>query len=66
MMHLLQFAWTDLLNPEFYIVNGGLWLFLFIVFAERRDFSLASSCLATRCCSSPVSTAMSWPGSWSI
>jgi membrane-associated protein len=39
MTHLLQFAWTDLLNPEFYITNGGLWLFLFIVFAETGLFA---------------------------
>jgi membrane-associated protein len=29
-----QFGWKDLLNPLFYIKNGGLWLLLFIVFAE--------------------------------
>jgi len=29
-----NFAWSDLLNPLFYIRNGGLWLMLFIVFAE--------------------------------
>lgn len=29
-----KFTWTDLINPTFYIVFGGLWLFLFIVFAE--------------------------------
>jgi membrane-associated protein len=29
-----DFAWSDLLNPLFYIRNGGLWLMLFIVFAE--------------------------------
>ncbi len=28
------FGWKDLLNPLFYIKNGGLWLLLFIVFAE--------------------------------
>jgi len=28
------FDWKDLLNPLFYIKNGGLWLLLFIVFAE--------------------------------
>lgn len=28
------FTWTELLNPLFYIRNGGLWLMLFIVFAE--------------------------------
>jgi len=39
MFELLQFAWTDLLNPEFYIQNGGLWLFLFIIFAETGLFA---------------------------
>ena len=28
------FQWKDVFNPEFYIVHGGLWLVLFIVFAE--------------------------------
>jgi len=36
---LLEFVWRDLLNPEFYIRNGGLWLFLFIVFAETGLFA---------------------------
>jgi membrane-associated protein len=39
MFELLQFQWHDLLNPEFYIQNGGLWLFLFIVFAETGLFA---------------------------
>lgn len=34
MIHLLSITLKDLLNPEFYINNGGLWLMLFIVFAE--------------------------------
>lgn len=38
-MELLEIAFKDLLNPEFYIVNGGLWLFLFIVFAETGLFA---------------------------
>lgn len=38
-MVLLEFAFRNLLNPEFYIVNGGLWLFLFIVFAETGLFA---------------------------
>jgi len=29
-----QFTWKDLLNPMFYIKYGGLWLLLFIIFAE--------------------------------
>lgn len=38
-MELLEITFKDLLNPEFYIVNGGLWLFLFIVFAETGLFA---------------------------
>ena len=34
MIELLNITLKDLLNPEFYINNGGLWLLLFIVFAE--------------------------------
>jgi membrane-associated protein len=30
----LDFQWTQLLQPQFYIQNGGLWLILFVVFAE--------------------------------
>ena len=38
-VHLKKdFSWKDLLNPMFYIVNGGLWLLLFIVFAETGLF----------------------------
>ena len=33
-----DFTWKDLLNPMFYIINGGLWLLLFIVFAETGLF----------------------------
>ena len=33
-----DFGWKDLLNPMFYILNGGLWLILFIVFAETGLF----------------------------
>lgn len=32
------FTWKDLLNPMFYIIYGGLWLLLFIVFAETGLF----------------------------
>jgi len=39
MLELLEFTFKDLLNPEFYIQNGGLWLFLFIVFAETGLFA---------------------------
>ena len=34
MLMLLEITFRDLLNPEFYINNGGLWVLLFIVFAE--------------------------------
>ena len=34
MIELLVFTWSDLLHPDFYINNGGLWVLLFIVFAE--------------------------------
>lgn len=34
MIEILSITLKDLLNPEFYINNGGLWLMLFIVFAE--------------------------------
>jgi membrane-associated protein len=34
MATLLAISFRDLLNPEFYINNGGLWVMLFIVFAE--------------------------------
>jgi membrane-associated protein len=36
---LSGFEWHQLLQPEFYIVNGGLWLLLFIVFAETGLFA---------------------------
>ncbi len=32
------FNWTNLLQPQFYIENGGLWLLLFVVFAETGLF----------------------------
>lgn len=35
---LLSFDWHKLLNPEFYIQLGGLYLLLFIVFAETGLF----------------------------
>lgn len=34
-----QFTWKDLVNPMFYIVYGGLWLLLFIIFAETGLFA---------------------------
>ena len=33
-----SFHWTNLLQPQFYIENGGLWLLLFVVFAETGLF----------------------------
>ena len=33
------FSWIDLVTPMFYIINGGLWLILFIVFAETGLFA---------------------------
>jgi membrane-associated protein len=33
-----HFTWKDLVNPMFYIIYGGLWLLLFIVFAETGLF----------------------------
>lgn len=39
-MFLLDaFNWTQLLQPQFYIDNGGLWLVIFIVFAETGLFA---------------------------
>jgi len=38
-MFLLDaFYWSDLLQPQFYVENGGLWLLLFVVFAETGLF----------------------------
>jgi membrane-associated protein len=39
MIDLLSITFRDLLNPEFYINNGGLYLFLFIIFAETGLFA---------------------------
>ena len=35
----LDFSWTQLLQPQWYIDNGGLWFVLFIVFAETGLFA---------------------------
>lgn len=35
---LMDFHWTQLLQPQFYIEHGGLWLILFVVFAETGLF----------------------------
>lgn len=38
-MFLLDaFHWTQLLQPQWYVENGGLWLLLFVVFAETGLF----------------------------
>lgn len=34
-----EFHWTQLLQPQFYIEHGGLWLILFVVFAETGLFA---------------------------
>ncbi|MDI9355814.1 MAG: VTT domain-containing protein [Chitinophagaceae bacterium] len=34
-----NFNWLSLLQPQFYIENGGLWLIIFIVFAETGLFA---------------------------
>lgn len=35
----LDFHWTQLLQPQWYIENGGLWFIVFIVFAETGLFA---------------------------
>ena len=39
LVFLNSFHWTDLLQPQWYIENGGLWLLLFVVFAETGLFA---------------------------
>lgn len=34
-----EFSFSDLINPKFYIIHGGLWLLLFVVFAETGLFA---------------------------
>ncbi len=36
---LLDFHWSQLLQPQFYIEHGGLWLLLLVVFAETGFFA---------------------------
>lgn len=36
---LLEFHWTQLLQPQWYIENGGLWFIVFAVFAETGLFA---------------------------
>ena len=33
------FHWSQLLQPQFYIEHGGLWLIMFVVFAETGLFA---------------------------
>ncbi|MEO8711035.1 MAG: DedA family protein [Parafilimonas sp.] len=40
MIQLLNsFQWHDLINPQFYIEFGGLWVIVFIIFAETGLFA---------------------------
>jgi membrane-associated protein len=39
LLYLLGLHFKDLLNPQFYIENGGLWMIVFIVFAETGLFA---------------------------
>ncbi|MDD2794092.1 MAG: VTT domain-containing protein [Sediminibacterium sp.] len=39
MQILLEFHWSQLLQPQFYIEHGGLWLILLVVFAETGLFA---------------------------
>jgi membrane-associated protein len=36
---LLTFQWTHLIQPQWYIENGGLWFIVFVVFAETGLFA---------------------------
>jgi len=36
---LLDFHWSQLLQPQFYIEHGGLWLLLFVIFSETGLFA---------------------------
>jgi membrane-associated protein len=36
---LLDFHWTQLLQPQWYIENGGLWFIVFTIFAETGLFA---------------------------
>ena len=40
MIHFLldSFHWMQLLQPQWYIAHGGLWLLLFVIFAETGLF----------------------------
>ncbi|NOU37501.1 MAG: DedA family protein [Ferruginibacter sp.] len=34
-----KFTWTDLLTPMFYIIFGGIWFIVFVIFAETGLFA---------------------------
>ena len=36
---MLNFQWTQLLQPQWYIENGGLWFIVFVIFAETGLFA---------------------------
>ena len=38
-MHLIKFSMARFINPQFYIEYGGLWLLVFIIFAETGLFA---------------------------
>ncbi|MCZ2397493.1 MAG: VTT domain-containing protein [Chitinophagales bacterium] len=39
LLHILGIEFKDLIDPRFYIDNGGLWMVVFIVFAETGLFA---------------------------
>src|SRR5438270_8412416 len=39
LLHIFGLSLREILNPEFYIHHGGLWMILFIVFAETGLFA---------------------------
>ena len=39
LLHILGISIKDLFNPQFYIEHGGLWMIIFIVFAETGLFA---------------------------
>ena len=39
LLHFLGISFSDLLDPQFYIDHGGMWMIIFIVFAETGLFA---------------------------
>ena len=39
LLHLLGITLSDLIDPQFYIDHGGMWMIIFIVFAETGLFA---------------------------